>query len=213
VARGGSLLYVGDGSDPYHSIREWWTGRYPTCAEHLAEALGDSERVRFVQANPASFTEKPAELLAAIRETAESAGHSWTPRRWLSVRRGPYVIAAGLEDAAETISGTFIDLLDPALPLVRDRLVGPGEMVWLRDLEYDAEPVFASAGRVRDFSEGRYVCEAPRGVDVVTALRAAHAPTGVLIDGAASTAWRHDSGVLWVRHPGAPGGTEVIIGW
>lgn len=212
VARGGSLLYVGDGSDPYHSIREWWTGHYPSCVEHLKEAVGDSERARFLDANPASFTEKPAELLAVIREIAEAGGHSWTSRRMLSVRRGPYVIAAGLDGAAETIGGTFLDLLDPALPLVRDPRVGPGQMRWLRDLEYDDVPVLASAGRIQQFDDGRFVCAAPSGIDVVTALRAAHAPAQVRVDGAGSTDWRHDSGVLWIRHPGAPGGTEVIIG-
>ncbi len=116
VSRGGALLYVGDGSDPYHEIREWWTGRYPTCVHHLAEALGadiaapgpqqiGTGWVQFLPADPASFTESPeqaAEFVATTRALAERAGHGWTPSSWLSVRRGPYLVAAMLSEGAGT---------------------------------------------------------------------------------------------------------------
>ncbi|WP_027094104.1 hypothetical protein [Cohnella thermotolerans] len=43
VREGGVLLYVGDDSDPYHGVREWWNGgrrRYASPREHLFGALG-----------------------------------------------------------------------------------------------------------------------------------------------------------------------------
>ncbi|HEX3815411.1 MAG TPA: hypothetical protein VHX59_21460 [Mycobacteriales bacterium] len=235
VARGGSLLYVGDGSDPYHQIREWWTGRYPTCAHHLAEALGvdlseagaqrvGHGQVRFMDAHPASFTtsaEAAAELVDAVRGLAESGGQTWTSGNWLCVRRGPYLVGAVLSEAGggERISGTYLDLLDPDLPVVRERQVGPGEVFWLRDLARDAGdgPLLASAGRIRGWESADgslgFVCEAPHNVPVVTALRVGSEPTAVRVDGATVDSWRHDPevGVLWVRHPGVPGGTEVRI--
>ncbi len=226
VNRGGALLYVGDGSDPYHEIRDWWTGRYPSCAHHLAEALGVDVAgagmqhvgkgwVRFLAADPATFTESPEkadELLTYIRELAESTGHTWESGQGLSVRRGPYRAVAALAGDRE-IPGTYLDLLDPELPVVRDKRLASEGVAWLRDLGYDDVPVLASAGRIRDWNAGAFVCEAPRGVEVTTALRSATAPNQVLVDGAGTDRWRHDpvAGVLWIHHPGDPAGTRIEL--
>jgi hypothetical protein len=228
VARGGSLLYVGDGSDPYHQIRHWWTGRYPTPAHHLAQALGIDQastqtqpigagRVRFVPTAPAAFTEsadRAAELVGYLKELATAGDRPWQSGNWLSVRRGPYLIGATLSEAGSsaTISGSYVDLLDPALPVVRSREVAPGEVVWMRDLGYDDDVLIAGAGRVVDLvvTDDRisYRSEAPQGIEVITALRVPRRPKRV--DGGN---WQHDAeaGVLWVRHPGVPSGEAVEI--
>jgi len=230
VARGGLLLYVGDGSDPYHAVNEWWTGRYPTCVHHLAEALGadlddaaiqpiGSGRVQFLSADPASFTESPeraADLVAAVKDLAESGGHTWIADGWLAVRRGPYLIGAVLS-GTQRVTGTYLDLLDADLPVVRDRLLAPGAVTWLRDLDRDGEPLLASAGRIRDWQADdagiRFGCEAPRGVHVNTALRVRSRSIEVLVDGVVAAGWQHDAaaGVLWVGHPGVPAGTDVEV--
>ena len=130
VNRGGSLLYVGDGADPYHEIRSWWTGRYDTCADHLAEALGADRnrdgvqpigkgRVRFLPSRPAEFSESPeraAELVAAIREFAEAGGQTWESTNWLSVQRGPYLVGAVLEEAggSQVFEGSYLRSAGPA---------------------------------------------------------------------------------------------------
>lgn len=228
IARGGTLLYVGDGSDPYHQIREWWTERYSSAAHHLAEALGadidstevqqvGSGHVRFVQTAPASFTEsadRAAELVGYVKELAALSGHTWQSGNWLSVRRGPYLVGAVLSEATKSISidGLYVDLLDPALPVVRTRDLDPGDVVWMRDLTYDDAVLLASAGRVRDWSADAtqisYRCEAPRNVKVVTALRARSAPRSVT-----GGEWEHDAdaGVLWIRHSGVPAGVAVRV--
>ncbi len=235
VRRGGALLYVGDGSDPFHQIRSWWTGHYPTAAHHLAESLGvDHDQdgavavgdglARFVATDPARFTESPAAaaaLVDLVRGLAGLAGHPWQTGNWLSVRRGPYLIGAVLSEATESYaqSGRWLDLLDPELPVITELDLPPGGVVWLRDLDHEPEngQVLASAGRVLDHqaTDGglSYRCEAPAGIGVITALRVVEAPTEVLIDESVSADWRHDheSGVLWVRHPGAPAGTAVMI--
>ena len=233
VSRGGSLLYVGNGADPYHEIRSWWTGRYDTCADHLAEALGADRnrdgvqpigqgRVRFLPSRPADFTESPeraAELVAAIRELAEAGGHTWESTNWLSVQRGPYLVGAVLEEAggSHVIEGRYLDLLDPQLGIVRQRELGPGQLTWLRDLTYDEEPLLASAGRVVDWEHDqtgiRFTCEAPAGVQVTTALRVPAEPATIRANGADVTDLRYDAeaGVLWLQHPGTPAGTHVEL--
>jgi hypothetical protein len=230
VGQGGSLLYVGDGSDPYHRIRQWWSGRYPTPAQHLAEALGvpwesdaiqtvGAGRVRFLDAAPAEFTgsaARAAELCDHLRDLTVSGGHRWQPRPWLSVRRGPYLIGATLSEGQSgvTVTGRYLDLLDPRLPVINSRDLGPGEVIWFRDLDQDDELVLASAGRIRDLdrTDGRvgFRCEAPDGVEVITALRSPEPPRQV--DGAE---WAHDGGdgILRLRHPGVPAGTTVTVSW
>jgi len=162
VSRGGSLLYVGDGTDPYHEIRSWWTGRYDTCADHLAEALGADRN-----------------------------------------RDGVQPIGQGRSN--------------PQLGIVRQRELGPGQLTWLRDLTYDEESLLASAGRVVDWQRDqagiRFGCEAPRGVQVTTALRVPADPAAVRADGADVIDLRYDAGVrvLWLQHPGVPAGTRIEI--
>jgi hypothetical protein len=222
VSRGGTLLYVGDGADPYHGIRSWWTGRYDTCAHHLAEALGVSfERaeiqpvghgqVRFLPTRPADFTRSPAPLVAALRELAEAGGHTWDPTNWLSVQRGPYLIGAVLPGAPHVVEGNYLDLLDPALGTVHHRELQPGELTWLRDLTYDTDTLLASAGRIVDWEADeagiRFTCEAPSGVQVSTALRVPTNPTTV------NTPSHYDPalGILWLHHPGTPTGTHIEL--
>lgn len=233
VGRGGSLLYVGDGTDPYHAIRSWWTGRYDTCADHLAEALGADRksdglqpvgegRVRFLASRPAGFTESPeraAELVAAIRELAVAGGHTWEPSNWLSVQRGPYLVGAVLEEAGGThvVEGNYLDLLDPQLSIVRQRELAPGQLTWLRDLTYDQETLLASAGRIADLERDqtglRFACQAPHGVQVTTAVRVPAKPAAVLADdtGLADVRYDPEAGVLWLHHPGAPTGTRIEV--
>ena len=227
VARGGALLYVGDDGDSYHQIRQWWTGRYPTPADHLAEALGVDRadpgvqpvgkgRVRFLDEAPAALSTSAAQadlLVQGLRELAAAVGRDWVSGRWLSVRRGPYLIGAALsEGTPATIDGHYLDLLDPELPVVRHREVQPGEVVWLRDLHHDDDLLLAAAGRVCDLRRSatqiNYRCEAPRNVNVITALRLATPPADVR-----GATWTHDAtaGILRLQHPGEPSGTDVEI--
>lgn len=230
VSQGGSLLYVGDGSDPYHAIRQWWTGRYPTAAHHLAEAVGaridaagvqpvGTGHVRFLDSAPADFTTsagRAVELCDHLRELTLAAGKQWRPGPWLWVRRGPYLIGAVLSEADGNvmIKGRYLDLLDPELPVITSRDLEPGDVVWLRDLDADDELVLAAAGRIRDLERTAdtvsFRCEAPREVDVIIALRSAEPPQAV--EGAE---WEHEAGagVLRLRHPGSPTGTAISIRW
>jgi hypothetical protein len=228
VARGGTLVYVGDGSDPYHRIRQWWTDRYPTAAHHLAETLGvdlgttglqrcGAGRVAVLPAAPADLAgsaDRAADLVGLIEQAAEAAGHPWQPQNWLSVRRGPYLIGAVLSEATDgvQIEGRYLDLLDPGLPVVRRAELEPGDVLWLRDLDYDDSLLLGSAGRVRDLVVERhrisFRCEAPRGVAVITALRVDTAPEQIT---GADGQHDPDEGILWLRHPGVPAGVRVDI--
>jgi hypothetical protein len=241
VRGGRGLVYVGDGSDPYHTVDEWWNrGKavFPTPAEHLFAALAVDPTtaqaqvvgqgvVRVVRRHPAEFARTAhaaEELRTVVRDVATQLGHVWTSRNRLVLSRGPYLIGHVLDEGTSsdpwTVRGRFIDLLDSTLPLVETRAVAPGEDVWLRTIDADpaaAPRILASAARVRnqDSTEGHFsfTSECPLGVRVHTALRLPARPTRVRIDGQAVDRYEFDErvGVLWLQHDGKPSGTVVQI--
>ena len=238
VRAGGGLLYVGDGSDPYHQVREWWNqgGRaYPSCAHHLFEALEaklEGEEVQragrgavsVLRCSPAALTESPAaaaRLVGAAAKLARALDVPWRPSDRLLLRRGPYLVGARLEESEGQdwlLQGRYLDLLDADLPLVRERRLAPGEVLWLRDLDHDTGTgLVVSASRMREWSQdaGRvaFVSEAPLRTQVRTVLRLAAAPHQVLIDGTAVRGWCYQDrdGLLWLQHAGNPTGTSVEV--
>ncbi|MGG6310259.1 hypothetical protein [Paenibacillus macerans] len=74
VRDGGALVYVGDDSDPYHEVREWWNQgkrRYATPREHLFECLGVSPG-----GAPEGITRVGNGLLAYLRVRPERLAQS-----------------------------------------------------------------------------------------------------------------------------------------
>jgi hypothetical protein len=122
VKRGGVLVVCDDDSDPYNGVREWWNsdGRhYATPREHLFEQLGlparagdaegnsafcrvSSGGVIWLRKNPAALAasaEGDAEIVKATKSAASYAHIAWRESNYLSLRRGPYLIAAGLDES------------------------------------------------------------------------------------------------------------------
>ncbi|MDR1530881.1 MAG: hypothetical protein LBS62_01610 [Clostridiales bacterium] len=129
VSGGGTLFYVGDGSDPYHKADAWWNrgkadrrlrADYNNPAEHLFEMLGlpikagqsrapedgvyksGSGTVAVLNATPASFCMSPeaaARYRHWIREQLAAEGCGWTYKNYLRLRRGPYIIACVMEES------------------------------------------------------------------------------------------------------------------
>ncbi|WP_068783445.1 hypothetical protein [Paenibacillus phocaensis] len=81
VREGGALIYVGDDSDPYHGVREWWNQgrrRYATPRAHLFECLGlppeadaPVEGITRVGAGLVSYLPMRPDRIAASAEAAE----------------------------------------------------------------------------------------------------------------------------------------------
>ncbi|NIK80251.1 hypothetical protein FHS15_005435 [Paenibacillus castaneae] len=162
VREGGILIYVGDGSDPFHDVREWWNrdnGRrsYARPEEHLFESLGLSRNpeageyavgdgaLLFFLENPAELSRSTAgaELVRnAVRRSLEIRGemNEYKESDTLHIRRGPYVITHMLdENEAEKpiiLQGLFIDLFEAGLPVRSSVELHAGEDSLLYDLNY-----------------------------------------------------------------------------
>ncbi|WP_068619820.1 hypothetical protein [Paenibacillus tuaregi] len=164
VQDGGALIYVGDDSDPYHSIRAWWNDNhcygsqskvYHSPREHLFEQLGleamqegihysGKGLVNWLAVHPAvcSLTKTGADQLRQlVRETLEKMDGSafrFESKNYFKIKRGPYIIASVLEESVSeaplVIAGPVVDLFDPALRVRQEVSLAPGEQALLYDV-------------------------------------------------------------------------------
>jgi hypothetical protein len=181
---GGILIYIGDGADPYHAVSEWWNENGKTKAkpeDDLFARLGADDgargalqpcgngHVRILGENPADI-QKQADgsdkVTGLLREALDTLGVPFTPQAHIALRRGPYTVAAVLDesDAADsklTLPGRYVDMLDIRLPVVENPVFKPFGRALLRDLPGPdtTEPVVLAAScRVRDFNTSDGAC-------------------------------------------------------
>ena len=247
VRDGGALVYVGDDSDPYHRVREWWnTGKrvWRSPREHLFACLGLDPQgpegiaragrglVQFVRAHPARFAESAAsarKLRDAVREAMEALGDPqvrWTPDNAFMIRRGPYVIASVMEESAHDrplrIGGTYVDLFEPDLPVVRDVAVAPGRQALLYDLEYRAADgrIIAASSRIERIDEDdrslAFTAKGPLGVRAAARIRCPHRPSHVVLDAgeggeALPFDWDEATKTVLIRYDNRPAGVRIAI--
>jgi hypothetical protein len=244
VAKGGTLIYVGADTDPFHQVRDWWNQSstpYATPSEHLFERLGlgrspkEGEHpsgkglVLVERKHPVWFSrsaEGSDRLRQLVRRGIEATGNSFVERSWIQLRRGPYIIAATMNESIGNeplhLQGRLIDLLDPALPVRETVDLQPGQQAWLLDLDRvtaKAPAVLAAAGRIETWSptaDGvHYTITSPEGVKAVARVLLPAQPKAVTVDGkpCATSEWHEGSKTLLIRHAGSPKAVEVVITW
>ena len=177
IRSGGTLIYVGDGSDPFHGIRSWWRDAgYENPAQHLFGALGlgrtpaegtyayGSGRVILRSATPARFClnrEASDAWRETVRETLALGGVTWNYRNDITLRRGPYIICEVMDESvsadAKVFEGQYADLMADGFPVISKKTVCPDEGAILSDLT--AYPrgkfaIIATAARVLDVDIG-----------------------------------------------------------
>jgi hypothetical protein len=114
----------------------------------------------------------------------------WKESSALVLNRGPYVIAAGLDETdspRQALNGDFVDLFDPLLRPVNQLALGPGSRHFLVDLAKFRGRVVASSGQVRELvSSARGwegTIEGIEGTQGVVLLRVPWRPRAVSLDG------------------------------
>ncbi len=171
VRSGGALIVVDDDKDPYNQASDWWNSgvqHFANPRQQLFQDLGIAPGnaglhpvgrgfVLYEPQSPSALTYNPSgstQLLALLHTAAEAIHLPLRETNALVLRRGPYVIAAGLDedskDAASAIeqpmsvTGDLINLFDPALPESSRMTVKPGT----RALLLDVSSIQSSAPRV-----------------------------------------------------------------
>ncbi len=153
VRDGGTLLYVGDGSDPFRDVRSWWNSgknSYREPAEHLFELFGLAPDAAdgvysFGRGRFALLRKSAADLSVdgaagdAYRDLALSLLGVKDNGGRIGLRRGEYLITARMDEAADddpiVRKGLFVDMFDPELPVITEKTVGPDEFSCLLMLD------------------------------------------------------------------------------
>jgi len=212
VKSGGVLIFVDDDKDPFNHVRAWWnTGpnHYANPREalfaHLGLAAGTApgtyragKGTLFYDAvGPAALTYQ-ADGAGRVRDLVQRACRAaklpYRETNYLALRRGPYLVAAGLDeslpDAAHTLTGRFLDLFDARLPILDAVTLTPGHRSLLLDLDRvrgQAPVILAAACKTlgaRRLPGGgfRFRCSGPDNTEAAVRLRLAAPPQAVTLD-------------------------------
>lgn len=166
VMNGGTLLYIGDGSDPFHRIDSWWRkSGYENPARHLFRLAGMEETPEdgvypagngkivvwnMVPAKICLSRELAQEYRYKVKDALESLGLSWEFRNDLTLHRGPYIISSVMDesvtDEKKVWEGLFADLGENDYPVITHKEIGPDETALLFDFDTIREETFRVIG-------------------------------------------------------------------
>jgi hypothetical protein len=234
VKKGGVLVMVDDDKDPYNRVREWWndegkTDRIPR--QHLFQTLGVTESsfaggapstikvgkgaVIWVKENPVRFAlsaEADARLIAIVKKAALEAGLNWSERNYLAMRRGPYLIGAGLDESIDgpstVLKGRFVNLFDSELKVHPSVELKPGNRFFLLDLnkmKTRGARLLASACKVLpikgDDDALSWTVEGVGETPAIVLVSSAKPPRSIAMDDQGIETYTYDAreGLLWIR--------------
>ena len=165
-------------------------------------------------------------LARVVQEAATRAGLAWREASALILRRGPYVVAAGLDEsiggAPRRLEGRWVNLFDPELRLQRTIELSPGTRAFLLDLEAVQSPaprLLASAGKAlekrRDDRSIVWTVEGVGGTPAIVLAAVPRAPRSVRLDQQPldSFAFDPDAGLLRIRFPNEARPRELSVGF
>ncbi|MDB5328466.1 MAG: hypothetical protein JWM57_4035, partial [Phycisphaerales bacterium] len=242
VKGGGALVVVDNDRDPFNAVREWWnTGdnKLATPRFDLFDKLGIKRDatglskvgdgvVVYAAKSPSVLTRNKngaTEVRDMVKEAMKAVNVEWKETGSLVLKRGPYIIAGGLEQKVEgtetfTLKGHFIPLFDAALPVITEYAVTPGARAVLVDL--DAAPaigVVAAACRVGETKQTANSLEfATDGLaesNGVVCIKLPGEPKTVTVNGQpiAADAKDYADGLLRLRIANGVEATHVAIAW
>ena len=166
IKDGGELIYVGDGSDPFHQVRSWWQEQgYRDPSEHLLELCGiprNAENGRYPAGKGAITVLRTAPYTiclnkiaadawrSTVQATLNQAGIPWEYRNDLTLRRGPYLISAVMDESVnaepKVLEGLFADMLENDFSIVRSKEIRPDGSAILFDFSRIADESFRVIG-------------------------------------------------------------------
>lgn len=252
VKNGGILVYAGRDNDPFQTVEEWWnTGEniYKAPSAHLFSRMGikpyttdgsyeyGKGTVYVLRRDPKEFVmeagqdEKFVSVIQQLYENKAAAG-PLAFKNYFYLERGPFDLIAVMDesvsDAPYVASGRFIDLFDPTLPVLKEKIVAPGSQAFLYNLDRVSEPekaqVLASASRIYNQKNGKnkysFVSKSPAETTNVMRILLPSEPTRIELDDSEAselsgveTLWDDASRTLFLSFENKPDGTEVSIKW
>lgn len=242
VKQGGALVVADDDKDPFNAVRDWWNEgefAFKTPREHLFKVLGISADahgvnhvgkgvVVFESASPATLTYQPEgsdHIRSLARHAADAVKLPWKESGAMVLRRGPYLVTAGLEETGPdlppvVLHGRFISLFDPTLSVMKEYALSPGRRALLVDLDsipQGHQGVIAAACRVRNHTVApgsiKFRADGIAQSPAVVCVALSSAPRSVELNGKVLEGEGYDfeDGILRLRFTNTADGIDVVI--
>lgn len=244
VCNGGVLVIADDDRDPFNRIKEWWnhSGQNQDIPRQLLfrelgvedDAFAGDEPVAvgkgsvlWLRRSPTSFAKEASGeegFAGAMKTAVEKAGIGWKETNHLILRRGPYFIAAGLDESpatgTRTLEGRFVNLFDPGLKVQSRVVVEPGSRSFLLDLDAvksGTPRVLASACKAlplgREGGGHSWTVEGVAGTPAIVLLHAPHPPKSATLGGQLLESVVHDAGegLLYLRFTNTSAPRELTL--
>ena len=176
VKEGGIIVYSARDNDPYQTVQEWWnTGdnKYAAPSDHLFGKMNigntpEQGEYSYGKGTVYVFRHDPKEYVLAnkgdssfvnivkqLYEQKAKAG-KLTFKNNFFLQRGNYDLISVMTESVNNnpyiLTGMFVDMFDPQLPIVYRKLVEPGTQAFLYDIKRitnkNKPQVLASAARI-----------------------------------------------------------------
>ncbi len=239
VKNGGILVFVDDDKDPYNQVAEWWNTpprSYFAPREHLFEILGvaaegvtktGSGVVIYYKASPAALSREHGgadKVIALAKEACTLANIEWKESNFLMLKRGPYIIAAYLDETPGEVplllEGKYVDLFSPKLAVLTKVELKPNDRVFLLDLaKFDSKhpQVLASASKITGVRQKdgvlEFYSEGPLGVTCATRVLLPSKPSKALENGQKNVnfSWDEKTSTALLSYENSPNGKLIEI--
>lgn len=246
VRGGGVLIMVDADKDPYNHVREWWNNdgendRIPR--QDLFDKLGvpDSDftsatdrqvqvgagAVIWLNSSPVPFglsKDGDTQLANVVQHAAKTVGLEWKTTNYIALRRGPYLIGAGMDetsdDSAHELKGRFVNLFDPALKLRDSVVLTPGSRFFLLDLDKVKVPrpaLLASACKALPSSSQEdslsWTVEGVGNTPAILLVATNKKPSSITLDGQPVASFDYDANerLLYVHFPNEARPRKLIV--
>lgn len=253
VKNGGVLVYSTRDTDPFQSVQEWWNQdaeKYKTPSQHLFGLMGidkDAKEGEYtygkgtvfvVRQDPKEFVLKAdadKEFVATVKRLYEekaNAGNLQFKNNFY-LERGYYDLVSVLDEGMISnepyiIKGRLIDLFDPELPVLSEKIINPGEQAYLVNIDRvenrNKPQVLCGAARVYDEKVNKnaysFVAKSPVNTTNVMRVLLPQKPEKVTVSDAkgqtladAIYAWDDVSRTCLLKFENAPEGIQVSFDW
>ena len=241
VKQGGTIVYSGRDNDPFQNVLEWWNqngNTYTAPSQHLFQLMGMPEKaeegvysygkgkVYVVRQDPKEFVMQ-ADGDQAILKVIEQAYGKLDYKNHFYLERGPYVLASVVDESDISkdpliLKGNYIDLFEPNLPVLKQKVVNPDEQAFLFNIDAvknkKKPQVLASASRQYDEQTGKrsysFIAKSPAETNNVMRILLPKQPKDVKVSAQTFTSeWNKATHTLLLQFENNPEGVQVNIEW
>ncbi len=183
--------------------------------------------VAWLKQNPVRLAQNAdgdARVVELVKAATHRAKLSWRETNYLLLRRGPYFIAAGLDEsvagAPKQLHGRFVNLFDPELRVQNTVELKPGTRYFLRDLDTARSrtpQLIASACKAlllkQNSKSVSFTVEGVGKTSAVVLLSTARPSRSITLAGNPVTQFKHapEDNLLWLSFPNETRPRELVI--